>query len=488
MRFNRLYLPLILGSLLLLIVFSSCRKEPDYDEESLLALSVKEVLFDTVFTTVGSTTQYFSIRNDSDKPVLTSISLAGGNSSCFSVNVDGMPGSSFSDVEIPARDSLFIFVKVTVDPQSGNLPFVIKDSLVFTTNGQQQDVDLIAWGQNAHYIRADKWLGSSLHYSIVAAEGENVTWTNDLPYLIYGWAVVDSTARLNIEAGVRLHFYNNSGLWVYKGGSLHVNGTQEEPVVFQGPRLEAAYAELPGQWDRIWLNEGSVDNVINYAIIKNAYIGLQTETLDASMGNKLILSNTEIRNMSGVGLLSRFYRIKAFNTIISNCGVYNAALTTGGSYDFRHCTLANYWNLSTRTTPALLITNYYEDMTNGIVYTGDLDSAYFGNSIIYGSVANEFVADSVSDAAFHYHFQNCLLRREELNTSNVHFSDVLLNLDPAFTDTYSHNYRLGPLSAAIDAGNATVILSSIYDLTNDLLGNNRLVNPPPDLGAIDYRP
>jgi hypothetical protein len=94
----------------------------------------------------------------------------------------------------------------------------------------------------------------------------------------------------------------------------------------------------------------------------------------------------------------------------------------------------------------------------------------------------------VADAAFNYHFRNCLLSREELNTANAHFSNVIMNMDPAFSDPSNHNYRLGPLSAAIDAGAFEVISSSIYDLTNDLLGNNRLINPPPDLGAIDYRP
>ena len=149
---------------------------------------------------------------------------------------------------------------------------------------------------------------------------------------------------------------------------MKVNGTADEPVTFQGPRLEAAFRELPGQWDRIWINEGSVNNVINHAIIKNGFIGIQAETMDASMGNRLVISNTQIRNMTGIGLLSRFYRIQAYNSVIANCAVYDAALTIGGSYDFRHCTLGNYWSLSTRQTPSLLITDYYEDPYTNTVY------------------------------------------------------------------------------------------------------------------------
>jgi len=476
------------GVMLFASVLFSCRKEPVFDEESAIVLSVQEVLFDTVFTTIGSTTRMFYIRNDSDRPVQTDISLAGGSLSDFKVNVDGMTGVNFSEVEIPAHDSLFIFVKVTVDPNSNLSPFVIRDSLVFTTNGKLQDINLTAWGQNAHYIVADHILGGSMAYSIVSGEGENITWSNDLPYLVYGWAVIDSTGILNIDPGVRIHFYNGSGMWVYKGGSFKVNGTIDEPVTFQGSRLESAYAEVPGQWDRIWLNEGSVDNVINYAIIKNGFIGIQAETMGSSMGNKLVLNNTEIRNMTGIGLLTRFYRIKSNNCIFSNCAVYAVALTTGGSYDFRHCTIGNYWNISTRQTPSLLITDYYEDLYNGTLYTGDLDSAYFGNSIIYGNIENELLTDSSGSGTFNYFFENCLVKSERDVSNIARFSNVVVNMDPDFEDSYNHNYRLGSLSAAIDRGSSTVISTSLFDLTYDILGNNRLINPPPDLGAIDYRP
>ena len=55
------------------------------------------------------------------------------------------------------------------------------------------------------------------------------------------------------------------------------------------------------QWDRIWINEGTQDNIINYAIIKNAFIGIQAEILEKDMGNKLILSNSIIKKSAGMG-------------------------------------------------------------------------------------------------------------------------------------------------------------------------------------------
>ena len=480
-------------SVLLFIVgifLFSCRKEQpiNTDPSVTLILSEEVILFDTVFSTVGSTTKRFYVKNpSSEKIIVSSIRMAEGVTSNFSMNVDGVPGNKIENVEIPGNDSIFIFVKVTVDPQNSNSPLVIKDSILFEYNTNQQHVKLTAWGQDAHYIVADQVFQGSLKYKIVAAENHNETWVNDKPYLIYGYAVIDSTGQLNIDAGCRLHFYNNSGMWVYKGGTLRVNGTLDDPVTFQGSRLEPAYKELPGQWDRIWINEGSKDNVINYAIIKNGFIGIQAETLGAPTGNRLIVNNTFVRNMTGIGLLSRFYRIIAGNTVFANCGAYAVALTSGGKYDFRHCTIGNYWNYTARQTPSLVVTNYYENPSNGIIYSGDLDSAYFGNCVVYGLNSEEILLDSTSGAHYTYKFENCLLKTE-LATTTSRFVNCVANQDVLFKDRSNNNYELATGSGAIDKGNVNIIYSSVLNLLNDIKGNSRMVNPPPDLGAYDYRP
>jgi hypothetical protein len=117
---------------------------------------------------------------------------------------------------------------------------------------------------------ADSWVGN-IHYKIVAGAGETTVWTNDKPYVIYGWAAVDSLGKLIIEPGTRVYLHNGSGIWVYRFGNIHVNGTQEQPVLFRGDRLESWYNTDYAQWDRIWINEGSAENVIQHAIITNAY-------------------------------------------------------------------------------------------------------------------------------------------------------------------------------------------------------------------------
>ncbi len=487
---NRIFFSILLFGTLISFLMFSCKKDNQIntDPSVTLMLSTESILFDTVFSTVGSTTKMFYIKNPSaDKIKVSSIRLAEGTASSFSMNVDGVPGNSISDVEIAGHDSIFIFVKVTVDPQNSNSPMVIRDSILFDINSNQQHVKLTAWGQDAHYIVADHVFSGSLKYKIVAGFNENITWANDKPYLIYGYAVIDSKGQLNIDQGCRLHFFNKSGMWVYRDGSLHVNGSNDEPVTFQGSRLEQAYSELPGQWDRILINEGSKDNVINYAIIKNGFIGIQTETDSAVMGNRLILNNTIVRNMTGFGLLSRYYRIIAGNSVFANCGAYAVTLTTGGKYDFRHCTIGNYWNYSARQTPSLVVSNYYNDLAAGVQYAGDLDSAYFGNCIIYGLNSEELLLDSVSGAQYNYKFENCLLKTET-NINTLRFVNCEKNEDPKFRDKSANDYRLTTGSGAIDKGNLNIIYSAVLNLLNDLKGDSRLANPPPDQGAYDYRP
>ena len=458
---------------------SSCKKkEAGFDTSSSLYLSVDTITFDTVFTTIGSSTEYFMIRNKSSKPLnISKIYLAGGQASKFRINIDGLSGVSFTDMELPANDSLYAFVEVTIDPNGGNTPLLVTDSIVFETNGHIQDIDLVAYGQDAYYILPNHHIQGLPPFNIVAGEGVDTTWTNAKPIVVYGYAVVDSTAILRIQEGTKIYFHNNSGLWVYKGGCLKVSGTKDNPVVFQGDRLESYYADVPGQWDRIWLNEGSIDNEINHAVIRNAFIGLQTEILQQDMGNKLVLKNTVIENISGAGLLSRYYAIDAENVVIANCQQYNLALTMGGNYSFKHATLVNYWSYSVRKTPTVYFNNYYKD-GNNVVFPFDLTKADFINCIIYGNADDEILADSSKYGGnFNYFFDHCLIK-STLNVNDAsHWQFIQRNQDPLFSDIYENDYHITTGSSAIGKGKGGVVPIDIEGVTRDL--------NTPNLGAFE---
>ena len=489
-------LPKISVILALICVLSaiSCKKDHLItDSSAKLDFSAKSVLYDTVFTTVGSVTKTFIVYNRNSQPIkISSIRLAGGTASNFRINVDGSKGVAFSDVEIEGKDSLFIFTEVTVDPNNQNNPLIIRDSVVFETNGNVQDVDLEAWGQDAYFHTPDKVIIiknidssiTEIPYSILSC---NAVWMNDKPHVVYGYLVVDGGCSLTINQGARVYMHPGSVLWVYKDGTLKVNGNINQPVIFQGDRLEPAYSEGAGQWGYIWLSPGSKNNVIDGAIIKNGLVGILADTVGNSPNPTLTMSNTIIKNMSVAALYGRGTFMKGWNCVFANCAQYVAAFTLGGKYNFYHCTFANYWNKSTRQFPVLLLNNYYKDENENII-ARTLDSAYFYNCIMYGDLSSgdELKLDSSTSASFSYKFHNCLLKTT-LNTSGGKYQNVIVNSEPYFNDLGNNDYRIrNPLAlpAVIDKGDPAV--SALYP--DDLSGKSRFPNPPGDLGAYEYDP
>ena len=135
-----------------LVVLASCKKENTIttDTNCKLTFSTDTVMFDTVFTSLGSSTHQLKIYNGyQDDLNISEIRLMGGEQSRFKINLDGVNGSEFYNKVIPAHDSLYTFLNVTIDPNDQYTPFVVEDSIMFVTNGNTQMIKLVAWGQNA---------------------------------------------------------------------------------------------------------------------------------------------------------------------------------------------------------------------------------------------------------------------------------------------------------------------------------------------------
>ncbi|OFX18649.1 MAG: hypothetical protein A2041_04775 [Bacteroidetes bacterium GWA2_31_9b] len=458
----------LLVPVLLIYLTFSCEKDEFYTSSNAkLKFSNDTVLFDTVFTTIGSATKQLIVKNPYKNSIrISSIYLAGGESSPYRLNIDGYSGIKLNNIELRSKDSLYIFIEVTIDPTNQNLPMVVKDSIVFSFNNNIQDVNLVSWGQDVHILNSQ----------IIQTE----TWINDKPYLIYNYLFIDTASTLTIEAGVKLHFHNQSRMYV--AGTMISNGTFESPVIFTGDRLEEMYNDIPGQWDGIWLLPGSKDNVINFSEIRNAIIGIQVDTLANTDNPTLLLSNSKIENMTSTGVYAQGTTIEAYNTVIANCGQFATALTLGGSYEFNHCTFANYWGYSSRTTPSILINNYYIDIY-GNTQIRSLSKAYFGNCIIYGNKESEIFLDKNSAGEFNYAFDYSLIKIEPtINTGNTeNYINILKNVDPKFNDPYNNDYELDTLSPAKDFGKIQIGLS--FPL--DIYLNNRTIDNGPDIGAFE---
>jgi hypothetical protein len=437
---------------IILILLSSCRKDEDFitDSSAKLSFSADSVLFDTVFTTLGSVTKRLMVYNPNNQRIkISSIRLGSSSASMFRINVDGTPALQISNVEIAANDSMFIFIKVTVNPNNQNNPLIVTDDIIFETNSNIQKVSLTAWGQDAYYHVPDHEIphffqnGSSLFYSIADCQ---TPWPTNKPHVIYGYCVVDSANTLILSEGTKIYMAPKAVLWVYKDGSIKVNGSLNNPVKFQGSRLDMPYRDTPGQWGKIWLSALSKDNEINYAIIRNGSIGIQVDTV-ANSNPTLKLNNTVIENMSTAGIYAQGSVIKATNTVVTNCGEYAVVLSIGGNYEFLHCTIGNYWNYSIRKTPSLVLNNYYEDANNNIQLR-PLVNAYFGNCIIYGNTDDELLLDKNTNSTFNFKFENCLIKTK-LNTSNAtNYVSCKINQNPFFNNTDINNLRLLPNSPA----------------------------------------
>ncbi|HNW98010.1 MAG TPA: choice-of-anchor Q domain-containing protein [Bacteroidales bacterium] len=462
------------------ITITSCKKEKLItDSSAKLQFSTDTLIFDTVFTTIGSITRQVKVYNPYDNKInISNIRLAGNTNSQFSINIDGVATTNLSEIQMEAKDSIYIFVKVTVDPNNSNSPFVISDSILFETNGNLQKVQLVAWGQNAYY-HTPKYPTSNPWYSVIPCDA---VWTNDKPHVIYGYAVVDSACTLTIKENTKVYLHNNAVLWIYRDGSLNIEGTLGNPVIFQGDRLESYYQDVPGQWSRIWISRGS-KNKIDHAIIKNGIVGIHVDTLGDNCNEPALkISNTIIENMSAAGMYFQGTWIEAENCVIGNCGQYGVILNIGGKYDFKHCTIGNYWTQSNRQTPSLVLNNWYEDI-NGITQYRDLEKAYFGNCIIYGTVDDELYLDKKSGALFNYNFDHCLIKTK-LDTAASFTANCLncfFNQNPDFTDVSATDYSLNSTSPAINKG----ALSIANYVPFDILRHNRTTNTAPDIGAYE---
>jgi hypothetical protein len=481
-----------------LVLWSSCRNDFEtVASTGNLEFSRDTVYLDTVFTNIGSSTYNLKVYNRSNDDIrIPSLRLGQGETSSYRLNVDGLPGKVFNDIQILAKDSIFIFVETTFNINNipgGGSEFLYTDQILFDGGGAQQKVELVTLVQDAVFLfPAD--LGNGMYETLnlgsdmepVLIEGyflddSELTFTNEKPYVIYGYAAVGAGKTLTINPGARVHFHEDSGLLVGNNGSIKANGAPsadpellENEIIFEGDRLESDFSDVPGQWDVIWLTDGSTNNEFSYTTIKNSAVGILMDNNDGD--RTLTLKNVQIYNNAISGLIARTGNVYGENVVINNSGQNSLLLQLGGNYTFNHSTFGNYWTNSFRSFNTVQIENFLQISENESL-AANLN-ANFNNCIIYGNEQRELTLTRVDDTSilFNLNFTNSLIRFEDPNGdfadnplydfgNTALFTDVVLNADPLFQGSSLNNFNI-ELGASAADGIGKPGVPPLFDLNN----------------------
>ncbi len=423
-----------------------------------LVFSTDTVLFDTLLTERTSITRRLRISNPNDNAIeISRIAVAGGASSAYNIVVNGKDGPEVLDEVLFGGDSLLILVEVEIDPLDAQLPYLVKDSILVNWNEREENVKLISWGQDAHFIPKG-----------VLSDTE--VWTAGKPYVIMDTLLVQAQATLTIEAGTNVLFDNGAAVFI--GGQLRVNGDSGNVVTFRNTRFDINYLEAPGQWDAIYILEGSSGNRMDYALIENARIGLRVGSPDQDTIPDITVSHSIIRHMSQSGIEGYTSDIAVSNTLIYNVGSQAIFNVAGGNYSYDHCTIVNQPSFFFAEDPIVQIAD------NLIIGEDRIIEERLGfkmiNSIVWGSSEEEMLISASMPSNWIEIRNNIIKTTEELI---LNYASTEENF-PGFFDPFGFNYELDSTSFAIDRGFPGIL--------DDLKGNPR--DELPDIGAFEFIP
>lgn len=507
---------------------TSCRDDFEFEQNpGGLEFSRDTVYLDTVFSDIGSSTYTLKVYNRSDKDIaIPSLRLKKGQSSNYRLMVDGMPGKEFNNVELLAKDSLFIFIETTANISEANpTDFLYTDEIEFHSMNGMQEVHLVTLIQDAYFLFPQRDTSGPVPlYEAVRFDsdgnpgdpdlvpgfnldeadpvnGNEYHWTNEKPYVIYGFATVPNGKTLVVDPGARVHFHNMSALMVRPGATLQVNGTlsadpedMEGEVIFEGDRLEPRFAETAGQWFGV-LIMSAADNTISHLTLKNSALGIWAKAPvgDDTTVPKLNIRESQIYNSGNYGILSVHSDITAQNLVVNKAGNASVALLQGGTHAFTHCTIANYSNAYNQVP--LLLSDYFETETEISVSNMNTN---FTNCIIWSSGNLGFrhnkLQNNPHNTTYNYRFNSCLIKFFDF--SNQFSGNALYDFTGSnytgsqiakstandqrkvnFTDPQKNLLTLEEGSGAINLGVSTSV-------TTDIKGNGRIMAP--DAGAYEY--
>lgn len=453
-------------TLLMAAVSVSCISDDFTDSPSdILTFSADTLRFDTVFTDLGTPTARLKVYNKASKAVSISSIRMRNDDGIFSMNVDGVSGKTFDNVEIRAKDSIFVFVECLIAATDDPKPFIVEGQIDFVTNGVSQSVTLEAYGQNVRRLR-----GVTLE--------KDAVFTDGMPYVVFDTLRVAKGVTLTLRPGTRLLFHDKGMLQV--DGTLLALGESGNKISMRGDRLDdvlpdTGYEILAGQWQGVRLGEESFGNRMEYVEMQSTVHGLIADSCGITDRCKLTLVNSWLHNSQGNVLKSEHAKVDAYGCCFSDAGEAVVSLR-GGKHDFVQCTLANYYLFAISQESILTLSHLSREEGSGD--SNPLMQASFDNCIVYG-MTSPLTPGALDDTDVY--MRNVLIGVD--GSDDTHFVSCLWDENPMFEtvrDKYIFDYRLQDDSPAIGAGNPDFVTPQCIV---DMDGINRLEWGNPALGA-----
>lgn len=473
---------LMLLAVIGLIIPSCINDDFTSSPSATLTFSTDTVSFGIVFTDLGTPTARLIVSNRNKKGVNISSIRFKDPDTPFTFNVDGVSGSSFNDVEIRGKDSIYIFIECFINPDEAVQPARIADQLEFVTNGVTQEVEVEAWALNVKRLR-------NLRIE------SDLTLTPELPYIVFDTLTVAPEATLRIEPGTQLLFHDKALMRIE--GRIEAVGTPDAPIHFRGDRIDnvlpdVSYDIMAGQWNGVSIAAGSFGNRLENVNMRSTSTGLRIDSCGDLSQTKLTLVNSWLHNSRSSVLESRYAKVDAYGCCFSEAAGAVVDLT-GGEHQFVQCTISNYYLFSGAVGANLTLSHLLRDETSdhhdedisradNKTDPNPLMKANFNNCIIYGMGMPVSPTDLTGSEVF---VRNCLVKTAGVNDDN--FIDCFWDEDPLFLTVrsdYYFNYHLQPDSPALGKGNPDLITPQCLV---DMDGVDRMTAPPdpgyPALGA-----
>lgn len=381
-----------------------------------------------------------------DNVLIDQILLEGGENAHYSLNIDGVATPSLMNIQLAAKDSLFIFVSFLCDHTMLESTMEVTDRITLRVGSMTKSTVL-----STHVM----------NYNILdnVTISRNTSLTSTIPYRIYGELNIPEGTTLTIAPSATLYMAPKSRIEVY--GELIAEGTNDERITIHSDRLSSFYNDVPSQWDWICINKSA------HASLKNVEISNAKNAIQVDSTASLWLNSCILRDAGASMVYSNNGDIHVYNSLLYNSGG-SLIEAQGGNVECIHSTLSGHFSWDYRKLSAVRLMPSSD---------GSFGSLLLANSIIEGNQKDELECESESLLVDH-----CAIKLEKFKSiaDDKRFVEVISTDNIKFNNVKKHDFHLKSDSEALNKANPTYV----DECPSDLDGNSRNTATP-TIGAFE---